>query len=299
MHPEPLAFLNGDFLPYSQTRLPLHDAGFVFGATVTDLCRTFRQRLFRLPDHLARFHQSAALTGIALRHPPAELERIAEQLVAHNAGLLAPGQELILVMFATPGLVGHYQPGDAGPTLGMHTFSLPFDRYRPWFRGGARLVVPPTRQVPPETLDPSIKQRSRLHWWLAGRQAEECEPGALALLLDVAGNVTETAVANFLLVRSGTVLMPPRQAVLRGVSARVVEELCGQFGVPFREQPLTLRDCRAADEAMLCGTAFCLAGVGSIDGAALPWPGSIFRQLLMGWDRLVGLDVAGQFLADG
>jgi branched-subunit amino acid aminotransferase/4-amino-4-deoxychorismate lyase len=51
----PLAYLNGDFRPQNEAQLPLHDAGFVWGATVTDLCRTFRHRLFRLADHLDRF----------------------------------------------------------------------------------------------------------------------------------------------------------------------------------------------------------------------------------------------------
>ena len=33
-------------------RVPVHDAGFVMGATVTDLCRTFRHRLYLLlPEH--------------------------------------------------------------------------------------------------------------------------------------------------------------------------------------------------------------------------------------------------------
>lgn len=301
MSPEPIAYFNGQFLPYSQTRLPLHDAGFVFGATITDLCRTFRHRLFRLADHVARFRRSAELTGIPLREAPTDLERVAERLVAHNVGLLEVNQELVLVMFATPGAVGHYlgQTGDRAPTLGMHTYPLAFDRYRTLFRDGACLVVPPVRQVAAETLDPNIKQRSRLHWWLAGRQAEQKEPGSMALLLDGAGNVTETAVANFLLVRKGTVLTPPCQSVLRGISLEVAEGLCRQQEIPFREEPLTLADCQSADEAMLSSTTFCLAGVRSIDGTQLPWPGSIYRKLLMSWDRLVGLDVAGQFLVDG
>ena len=54
------------FLPYAAARLSLHDAGFVFGATVSDLCRTFRHRLFRLSDHLARFADSCRLVGIDL-----------------------------------------------------------------------------------------------------------------------------------------------------------------------------------------------------------------------------------------
>ena len=113
---EPLAFWQGAFVPQSQARLPLHDAGFVLGATVTDLCRTFRHRLFRLRDHLARFRRSCALSYIPLVASDDDLGVIADELVAHNATLLGPGQDLALVMFATPGPVAHYAGQDGGPS---------------------------------------------------------------------------------------------------------------------------------------------------------------------------------------
>src|SRR5437879_2375437 len=88
--PEPLAYLNGRFLPASQLALPAHDAGFVFGATATDLVRTFRQRPFRLADHLARFRRSCDVCRIPQPVPDAELARIAEELIARN-GSASPG----------------------------------------------------------------------------------------------------------------------------------------------------------------------------------------------------------------
>jgi branched-chain amino acid aminotransferase len=298
--PTPLAYLNGRFLPQSEARLTLHDAGFVWGATVTDLCRTFRHRLFRLPDHLRRFRQSCTLAQVPQGLPDDRLTDLAEQLVAHNARLLRPEQDLALVLFATPGPVGYYLgeeggPGDGPPTFGMHTFPLPLARYAGLFREGARLVVPPTRHVPAASVDPRIKQRSRLHWWLAERAARHIEPGASALLLDAHGHVTETAGANFLLVRDGAVLSPPRDSILGGVSLLTVEELCGELGIPFAERPLTVDDCLTAEEAMLASTPYCLAGVRSIQGAPIPWPGPAFRRLLGAWGRRVGLDVSRQF----
>jgi branched-chain amino acid aminotransferase len=296
---EPLAYLNGQLLPQAAAGLPLHDAGFVFGATVTDLCRTFRHALYRWPDHLARFRRSCAATYI---HPPGsdeEVTRHANELVAHNARLLGPGQELALVLFATPGPVGYYAGldgglGDAPPTFGMHTFPLPLARYRRLFQEGAHLAVPQTRHVPAACVDPRVKQRSRLHWWLADREAARVEPGAIALLLDPDGHVTETAGANFLALRAGTVLSPPRQAVLGGISLQVVRELCDQAGIPFAERPLTLADCVTADEALLTSTPYCVAGVSRIDGTPLPWPGPVFRKLLGLWSAAVGLDIAAQ-----
>jgi branched-chain amino acid aminotransferase len=298
---EPLAFCNGRFVPQSQAVLPLNDAGFVLGATVTDLCRTFRQSPYRLDDHLARFRASCTAACIPQPVADRELARLAEELLVHNAPLAGPEGELAVVFLATPGPIGYYLgdpggPGDGPPTLIVHTFPLPFARYRSLFEQGAALVVPATRHVAASSVDPRIKQRSRLHWWLADRQVRQQQPGANALLLDQEGHLTETAAANFLLVQSGSVISPPRGSILGGISLQVVRELCGQLGIPFAELPLTLADARQADEALLCGTSFCLTGVSSLQGHQYTWPGPVFRRLLGGWSASVGVDIEQQIL---
>jgi branched-subunit amino acid aminotransferase/4-amino-4-deoxychorismate lyase len=297
----PLSYVNGQFLPQAAAGLPLHDAGFVWGATVTDLCRTFRHKLYRLPDHLARFRRSCRAAHI---DPPAtedEVGRAAEELVANNTGMLAPELDLALVLIATPGPVGYYAgqeggAGEAAATLILHTFPLPLARYRRLVQQGAHLVIPSTRHVPAACVDPRIKQRSRMHWWLAEQEARRADPAATALLLDADGHVTETAAANFLAVRGGMVLSPPRSSVLEGVSLAVVEELCGSLGIPYAERILSAYDCVTADEALLASTPYCLAGVSRIDGTAVPWPGPVLRRLLAAWGEAVGLDIHGQIL---
>jgi branched-chain amino acid aminotransferase len=297
-----LAFLNGRLLPVHDARLPLNDAGFVFGATVTDFVRTFRGNLFRLPQHLARFRRSCQLARVPQLMQDEQLTEIAETLIQHNGALAPPGTELALVLFATPGVIGYYLgdpggPGDGEPTLGMHTFPLPLARYRRLFAEGADLYVPSVRGVPGECVDPRIKQRSRLVWWLAERETREQAPGAWALLADAHGYLTETAAANFLLVRDGCVLRPPKGTVLEGISLGVVEELCGELGIPFAEKLLTVEDCRGASEGLLTGTAFCVAGVRRVAGVELPWPGPVYRKLLHAWGKSVGLDIAQQILS--
>jgi branched-chain amino acid aminotransferase len=287
-----LAFLNGQFVPDEEARLPLHDAGFVFGATVTDLCRTFHHQFFRLTDHVARFRQSCELARIAKPMSEQELIRLAEELVSKNVALVRAEEDLSLVMFATPGVMG-----EGPPTLGMYTFEVPLERYAPLFREGAHLVTPTTRQV--SSIDPRIKHRSRLHWWIAGREAHEVEPDAWALLLDTNGYVTETAAANFLIITDGTVYTPPRTTILNGISLLTVEEICRGLGIPFQEQSITPEDCMKADEALLTGTAFCVAGVSQINGVSIPWPGKVFEKLLEVWNQRVGLDIRAQILSSG
>jgi branched-subunit amino acid aminotransferase/4-amino-4-deoxychorismate lyase len=132
---------------------------------------------------------------------------------------------------------------------------------------------------------PSLKQQTAL------------DPLASALLLDETGHVTETAAANFLIVRKGTVVTPPRSRVLPGISLAMVEKLCQDLGIPFVEEPLGPADCYAADEALLTSTSFCLAGVSRIDGHSIPWPGPIWQRLLAVWSERVGVDIARQIFA--
>jgi branched-subunit amino acid aminotransferase/4-amino-4-deoxychorismate lyase len=294
---EPIALVNGALIPQSRAALPLNDAGFVFGATVTDLCRTFRGVLYRWREHLARFRRSAEAACIQMPFTDEQITTWAHALIVHNSG----GHDLALVVFATPGLVGYYlgQPGGAGDapaTFGMHTFPLPLARYRGLIEHGADLEVPSIRHVPAECVDPGIKQRSRMHWWLAEQQVRRIQPGAQALLLDRTDHLTETATANFLIVRHGVVTSPPRESILRGISLGVVEELCSRLGIAMEFRPISLTEALGADEAMLSSTPYCLVGVRSINGTSLSWPGPVMQRLVKAWSAEIGVDIHAAFL---
>jgi branched-chain amino acid aminotransferase len=300
---EPWIYLNGELLPASHGNIAFNDAGFVMGATVTDLCRTVRHRLYRWEDHRARFLHSCRAAHIELPASEQELNRLAHDLVVRNASLLRPSDDLALVLFATPGPIGYYAgvdggPGDATPTLGMHTFPLPFARHRSLFREGAHLAVPTTRQVPADGVDPRIKQRSRMHWWLANREIHSSYPGAAAVLLDQNGNLTETAAANLLVVKAGVVHSPPAEAILNGISLLTVKELCRDLGIGFVHRPLTVEDALTADELMLTCTTWCLCGVSLFNGHRIPWPGEVFQRLLKTWSERIGLDIRAQIVSN-
>lgn len=302
-----LVYLNGKFVSQADAVLPIHDAGIVSGVTVTDFCRTFRHRLYRWREHLERFRRDCAACSVPLAVAEDELTRAAHHLVEHNARLLSAEEELALITFATPGPLGGYvgQPGaDGPPTCVMHTFPLAFIRYRRFFSEGVALAVAGHHGAHPADLaPPDVKHRSRLHWWRADhllRQRQDVPPRAVALLLDApAGRITETAIGHVLVVREGVVYVPPRGSVLSGISVGVVVELCDRMGVRVTERALTVPEAQEGSEAMLTGTAFCLAGVRWLEGRELPWPGPITTRLQRAWSEEVGLDVAGQVLGVG
>ena len=109
----------------------------------------------------------------------------------------------------------------------MHTFPLPFELWAEKLLSGIHLVTPSIRHVPPQCYDPKMKCRSRMHYYLADQQARLVDRDAAALLLDLAGNVTETGAANFLIVEDGTIVSPSLRNTLPGVSrATVIEHNC-------------------------------------------------------------------------
>jgi branched-subunit amino acid aminotransferase/4-amino-4-deoxychorismate lyase len=301
----PLAYLNGRFLPFAEAALPLHDAGVVSGATVVDNARTFRHKLFRWADHLARFRRDCAACFVPLDASDGHLTATAEELVARNAQLLPTGGELQVVTFATPGPLGFYlgEADNGPPTLGMATYPLPFARYRRFFTEGVTLAVVGHQPADPgAVVPPGVKHRSRMAWWVAERRAKQSPhpPGAVALLTDAAnGTIAETAIANFLCVLDGCVTIPPSDRVLAGISLRETVALCRDSGLPVRERPIPVSDVPRMSEALLTGTGFCLAGVRRIDGYSLTWPGPVFRTLLAAWTDRVGVDVARQFTETG
>jgi branched-chain amino acid aminotransferase len=309
----PLAYLNGRLVPFAQAALPLHDAGFVSGAAVVDNVRTFRHKLFRWPDHLARFRHDCAACYVPLEATDEQLTATAEELVAHNAKLLPPGGELQLVTFATPGPLGFYlgETANGPPTLGMVSYPLPFARYRRFFTEGVTLAAISNVLADRKgAVPPTVKHRSRMAWHVADHKAQGITGNPAALALAIAREypidyLTETSIANLLVVLDGVVVSPPPGTVLDGISLRVTRELCHSIGISVIDAPVSSLDVPRASEAMLTGTGFCLAGVKELYGGLMTgtrtftWPGPVFRKLLAAWGDLVGVDIAKQFTENG
>jgi branched-chain amino acid aminotransferase len=286
----PLAYYNGRFVPVGAVSISLDDAGFVWGATVTDRLRTFNGRLFALDAHLRRFRQSCDLARVPQPVPNAQLGRISERLVRENR---QPG-ELSAVWIATPGPVSGAGV-TASPTLIAYTTPLDLRAFARQAREGVRLV--PTSAA--LGVDPRVKHRSRLPWWIARQEVHRRDPIVEPLLVEAGSRaVLETPTANVLAVLDGAVVSPPRDGILGGVSLGVVEDLCRRIGLPFAERPMTLSDLWRASEVFLANTSYCLAGVSRVAERRVPFPGPTVHRLLEAWSQWVGVDIRRQMMGE-
>jgi len=302
---EPVVYIRGRFLPASEAHISIYDFGIVLGATVTDLLRTFKGRPYRLEDHVRRFYDSCKYARIEPSITAKEACDVTQELIRHNHGMAGADAELAVAFFITPGenlvYAGSAAPGSKlTPTFCIHSFPLPFLLFRRFFENGLHLVTPSTRHVPPDCVDPKIKHRSRMHWWLAEQEAHLADPTAMPLLLDRQGNLTETSGSNFLLVRDGTVYSPTSRNILLGISRKTVIELCAKLGIPFVEKDLQVHDALTADEAFVTTTPYCMAPVTRLNGVPIgdgESAGPVFEKLLAAWGQEVGIDIRQQIMS--
>ncbi len=295
---EPIVYLNERFVPASQAKLNIYDLGLVLGATLTEMTRTFRAE-----DHVARLYRSLKFSGITVPLTPEEMLARTKELAEANCKLLGPEEDLGIVHFVTPGENALYagSAGSAGtlrPTICIHSFPLRFEMWRHLFTDGAHVVTPSIRHIPPQCLEPKMKNRSRLHWWLADKQSQAVDPRAITLLLDLDGNVTECAGSNFVIIKGNTIISPTTRNILWGVSLQTVKELAPQIGMEFIEKDFQPYDIVNADEAWLTTTPYCMAPCTKInttpiaDGKPGPW----FKKMIGAWSKRVGTNIEAQVM---
>lgn len=263
------SFWNGRWLPHHELHVAIDDLGFTQGVTAVERMRTYGGRPFRVSRHLQRFASTVTALQIAgLPDQPAQQEIIDELLQRNRLWLDAHG-EAAIVLFATPGRVSQpalrpqHQAGEGTdpaarealhPTLAAYLSPLPLELIAHRIRRGQPLVITNVVQPSVQTWPRHLKVRSRLHYFLADRQATAIDSDALGILLDEDGTVTETSVANLAVVQSGQIVSPPAERVLPGVTQAVAEEIASDLKINWEKHPLSIQEIRDSDEVLLFGT---------------------------------------------
>ncbi len=294
------AWLDGQFIPRAAFSVPAGDAGFVLGATVTEQLRTFGGRLFLPEPHARRLGDSLAAVGIEPRHPVDAMLAATAEVAAHNHRLFgdaAPPSDLGVVIFVTPGDQASQHGGQSGlPRVGIHSFPLAFGMWADAYKQGVALRSVSVRQVPGDCWPLAAKVRSRLHYFLADREAASAEPGARAVLAHHDGRISETSTANVAIVTPAGITVPPADDALPGVSLAFARTLALALGIPWHERSLTAVDLASADEILLTSTPNCMLPATRFDRRLVGTgePGPVFRRLLAAWSEQVGIDIAAQ-----
>ncbi len=295
-----VVYFNGDFIPESEARISIFDCALMFGDMVFEMTRSFHRVPYRLGDHLDRLYDSLRYVEIDCGLSRDEMEHVTLETVERNLPALE-GHDFQIMHDVTRGALPLYDTivrEGTNPIVSINV--LPLIRHiggmADAFDKGVHFVVPPQQSVPARYLDPKAKNRSRLYYKRAELQAARMEEGAMAVLTDERGFLTEGTGSNFYVVLEGEIHTPKPHDILRGVSRSVCMELARELGIPVHESDLEPYDVRHAEEAWFTSTTICMVPVTRFEfqpvgnGA----PGPIYRRLLQTWSEHVGVDIAGQ-----
>jgi len=151
--------------------------------------------------------------------------------------------------FATRGTDQWVPPDPDSTTFCMSLSEAPFST-----RAGCSLTVSPFRRPSIETM-PTNAKAGCLYPNNARALVDASRRGFdNALLLDMLGNVAETATSNIFLVKEGQVLTPALNGTfLAGITRARVIDLLRKQPVTVRESCLSVADFRSADEIFTTG----------------------------------------------
>ena len=271
--------MNGRIADAAHASIPVFDHGFLYGEGVYETLRTYHRIPFLFDLHQERLRRSAALLSLPVPFTDDELlAQISTTMAAHK-GL----NEAYIRVLLTRG-VGEltYNPvACPNPTTVIIVKPFPEPPART-FTDGITVALVGVRRNHPAALNPMIKSNNLINNALAMQEA--LRSGAdEALMCNQAGDVVECSQSNFFIVKNRRVITPPLDAgLLPGITRAFVLELAREDGFDAVEDPVSVADVRAADEAFITGTTREITPVVRMDAHPIGTgrPGPVSQQLL-------------------
>jgi branched-chain amino acid aminotransferase len=256
------AWIEGQYVPIDEARVPLFDMGFVRSDLTYDVVGVWEGRFFRLDDHLDRLARGCRRLRLELPVDRDEMRAILHEIVCRS-GLRKAYVEAIVTR-------GVPRPGERDPRLStprFYAYAIPYG----WIVapdaqeiGTDVVVARDTRRIPPESVDPTVKN---FHWGDLVRGLFEAydRNASLAIHLDARDMVTEGAGFNVFALRNGA-LETPRAGVLEGITRRTVMEIATAQGLTVEQTDVPVDHLYEATELFLTSTAGGVMPVATLDG---------------------------------
>lgn len=257
-----IAWIEGQFVPINEARIPLLDQGFLHSDLTYDVPAVWDGRFFRLDDHLSRLDASCRKIRLNLPLPKDEIKHILLDMTAQS-GIKDAFVELIV----TRGMKGVRGSKPSDHVNVLYMFILPYLWVMPpqmQAGGGSAVIARTVRRYPPGSFDPTVKN---LQWGDFTRgMYEAMDRGAdYPFLTDGDANLTEGSGFNICLIKDG-VLYTPDRGVLEGVTRKTVMEVATAKGIEVRKEVVPVDSVYQAEEIFMCTTAGGVMPITKLDG---------------------------------
>lgn len=240
-------------------------------SSVFDGARIFDNVMPDMDKHAARVNQSAIKMGLKPLMQPDEIVALARQ----GAAKFNRGTAIYVKPMYWAEADGMYTivPDPDSTRFCLCLFEAPMPEPQ-----GSSLTVSSFRRPSLETMPTDVKTGA-LYPNNARAAREAAAKGfGNALVLDMLGNVAETAFSNVWMVKDGVAMTPAANGTfLNGVTRQRVIDLLGKGGVEVRETTLRVADFLAADEVFTTGNYSKVMPVVKVENVEMQ-PGPVYRK---------------------
>ena len=245
-----IAFIDDSYVPVAEARIPVLDWGFLHSDATYDVALAWRGKFFRIDEYLDRFQASMAKLRMSVPYSREQIRSIMFELVSRS-GL----QDAYVEIVCTRGIPAAGSRDPRSCENRFLAFAIPFiwiadDTLR---ARGLNLLISHQQRIPPESVDPTIKNYHWLDMVMALFEAYDSNADS-AVLVNAEGNLVEGPGFNVFVRRGDTVITPAR-GVLEGVTRMTILELLMQENLEVVQDVLPAALARTADEMFITSTA--------------------------------------------
>ena len=256
-------WINDEFFPRAEARISVFDSGFLVGDGIWEGIRLHDGRFAFLDRHLDRLFAGASAIDLDIGRSRAEVAAALQATVDRND--MHDGAHVRLMVTRGDKKTPSQHPSNVigGPNMVViaeHKVADPSVADE-----GITLFTASVRRPGPEILDQRLNCHSKLHEVIALIQAVKAGADE-ALMLDPTGAVATCNATNFFVVRDGELWTSTGVYNLNGITRQVVLEEAEAAGIRTHQEPYSLDDVYAADEAFVTGTFGGLTPVTEVDG---------------------------------
>jgi len=258
-------WVDGGLVNWDEAQTHVLSHGLHYGTGVFEGIRAYDTdegpAAFRLPEHLERFLDSAAICQMDLDYSQQELRGAVEAVVSENGldscyirpiafrgynelGVDPTGSPITVAIAAWPW--GAYL-GEEALKQGVDIMTSSWTRHHP-------NVMPTKAKATGNYVNSAMAKMEAVR-----NGFDE------AIMLTPEGYVAEGSGENVFVVRDGEIITPPSSAVLEGITKDTVMTLAEERGYTVREERMTRDQIYRADEAFFTGTAAEVTPIASLD----------------------------------
>ena len=288
-------WMNGKLIPFKDAKVHVLTHALHYSTAVFEGIRCYNtpdgSAIFRLPEHVDRFFNSAKMYGMKMRYSKKQISNAIIKTVKTSGLKECYIRPLAYYGYGTMGLT---------PTLNKVDVSIACWK---WKMGeskagkfsGAKCKI--SKWIRIDSKSQPMQSKSAANYSNAALARVEALKNGYdeAIMLNNKGNVAEGSAENIFVVKNGTIKTPPLDAdILNGITRDSVIQLIKKEHMKLVEKNITVNELLKADEVFMTGTAAEVKSVTKIDKNAIGNGGvgeitkelqKSFMNIVMGKDK--------------